>query len=477
MRSLGALLLGGLMLVWPAFLNGYPLVFSDSGAFLHQTLGPLMIWDKPWIYGPLILPLHLHRNLWPVPIAQGLVLSHLLWLLARTFGGGAWPGRHLLLCATLAALTAAPFTAAMVMPDVMTPVVVLSALLLGFGRAALSRGETAWLSVLAALGAAAHLSNLPVLGALVVVSLLAGWRAARRVALPLAGAVALLLATNLVGHGRLSLSPHGATFLLARLVANGPAIRTVEAECPAAGWSLCAFKGRLEAYGPLACPPGACPRDLLASDIFLWHPESPVNRDEAGRPRDFGGRALSGEAGEIVRATLVREPLAVALGAARDTLAQLLANRVGDTLEGRHVGEGMLRRLEAFGPAEAARLRAGAQWQDALMPIVSPTLWVQGPVLILGAAGLLLLGWRGRWERAVLGFALGLGAALLANAFATGALSGPHDRYGARLAWVLVAGAVVLALRASAEAISAAGRPSAAAGSGEAAPAGSPRAA
>ena len=447
MRPFLAVAAGGLMLIWPALLSGYPLVFSDSGAFLHQTLGPEMIWDKPWIYGPLVLPLHWHRSLWPVVTAQGLMLSHLLWLLARAFGGGAAPGRHLLLCGVIAALTAAPFSAAMVMPDALTPAVVLCALLLGFGRAALSRREAAWLMALGAVGTAAHLSHLPVLGALAVVSLLAGWRAAGRVLVPLAGAVLLLLATNLAGHGRVALSPYGSTFMLARLVANGPAIRTIEAACPAAGWALCAFKGRLSPYGPGACQLRGCPRDLLASDIFLWNPGSPVNRDEAGRPRDFGGRALAAEASEIVRATVAREPLSVAAGALRDTIAQLLTNRVGDTLERHHIGEGVLWRLEAFGPAEAARLRAGAQWRDTLTGTVAPLLWVQAPVLVLGVAGLGLLGWLGRRDRAALGLVTGICVAVLANAFATGALSGPHDRYGARLAWVMVAGAFVLACR------------------------------
>ena len=36
-------------------------------------------------------------------------------------------------------------------------------------------------------------------------------------------------------------------------------------------------------------------------------------------------------------------------------------------------------------------------------------------------------------------------AALLANAFATGALSGPHDRYQARIAWLVLLPASALA--------------------------------
>jgi len=263
----------------------------------------------------------------------------------------------------------------------------------------------------------------------------------------LLGAVALLLATNAVGHGKLSLSPYGSTFLLARLVANGPAIRTIEARCPEAGWALCAFEGRLAPYGPEGCSMRHCPRELLPSDIFLWDPASPVNRDEAGRPRDFGGRALSGEAREIVRETVMREPFAVAWDAVWDTLRQMATNRVGDTLERRHIGEGVRSRIEAFGPEESARFQAGAQWRDAMRGLVAPFLWIQGPVLAMGVAALALLGWLGRRDRVVLGLALGIGIAILANAFATGALSGPHDRYGARLAWLVVAGAVALGMR------------------------------
>jgi hypothetical protein len=56
--------LGAALLLWPALLNGYPIVFSDTGAFLAQTVVPLMIWDKPWIYGPFAWVFHQHVTLW-----------------------------------------------------------------------------------------------------------------------------------------------------------------------------------------------------------------------------------------------------------------------------------------------------------------------------------------------------------------------------------------------------------------------------
>jgi hypothetical protein len=82
-RVVVAVLGGAALLIWTAFFNGYPLLFSDSGGFLHQTLGPLMLWDKPYIYGPFLHAFHLRISLWGPVIAQGLILSHLLWLMQR----------------------------------------------------------------------------------------------------------------------------------------------------------------------------------------------------------------------------------------------------------------------------------------------------------------------------------------------------------------------------------------------------------
>ncbi|MFC7609054.1 hypothetical protein [Teichococcus aestuarii] len=123
---LAAILAAVPLLVWPAFLNGYPLLFSDTGAFLAQTVEPLMIWDKPWIYGPLLHLFHWEQTLWAPLLAQGLALSHLLWLTQRVLratgqGTGATPAAHLLLCAALATLTALPWVAALLMPDILTP--------------------------------------------------------------------------------------------------------------------------------------------------------------------------------------------------------------------------------------------------------------------------------------------------------------------------------------------------------------------
>ena len=435
---LAALLAGALLLVWPALLNGYPLVFSDTGAFLHQTLGPLVIWDKPHVYGPLLHAFHWRVTLWGPLLAQGLLLSWLLWLTQRALRGVAKPGLHLLVCLGAAALTTAPFTIALLMPDVFAPVVLIALLLLGFSRDRLSRAEAVALGLLAAVGIAAHLSHLPLAAAIIALVLLLARRVrpVLRAAAPLAGAVLILLATNLWGHGRAALSPHGATFALARLQADGPAAAVIRARCPDSGWYLCAFADRLP----------------MESDEFLWDPASPVNRAPDGTDRFLGGALLSAEAGAIVRETLRAYPLDVAMMALRNSWTQLVIAHAGDTLVPDHLAAAVRPRIaEGFPPRELAAWDAALQPRGALPAAVAPFLWPHAPVLLAGAA-LALLAWR-RAARAGdlrrLGLVVGVLVGVTANAVAAGALSKPNPRYEARILWLLpvVAGLALLPRR------------------------------
>jgi hypothetical protein len=425
-----AILCGAALLLWPAFLNGYPLVFSDTGAFLHQTApppgGPLVIWDKPHVYGPLLHAFHWRLTLWLPLAAQGLMLSWLLWLTQRALRGGATPGWHLLACGGAALLTTAPFTAALLMPDVFAPAVLLALLLLAFAWDDLSRAEAAGLFAVGALGIAAHLSHLPLAASIVALAPLLTRRIAPalRAAAPLAAAIAILLATNLWGHGRAALSPHGATFMLARLQADGPAAATIRDRCPQAGWYLCAFADRL-------------PMD---SDEFLWSPDSPVNRAPDGSARFLGGAMLSPEAGEIVAATLRDRPAEVAAAMARNAATQLVTATAGDTLAPDHLAAAVRPRIaEAFPPRELAAYDAARQPRGDLTGLADPLRWPHRIVLVAGAALALLAWWRAARSHDLrrLGLVVGVLVGVTANAFATGALSKPHLRYEARILWLM----------------------------------------
>ncbi len=158
--SVVAVLLGAALLAWPAWLNGYPLVFIDTVSYLGQTLFPEWPWDKTPAYGPFLHAFHWGWSLWLALAGQVLVLSHLLWVAQRAARGGVSPIAHVLLCAAMAGLTSLPWFAATLMPDVFAGVAPVPAAA-GLARDRLSRVEAVWLTLLGAFAVAVHLSHLP----------------------------------------------------------------------------------------------------------------------------------------------------------------------------------------------------------------------------------------------------------------------------------------------------------------------------
>jgi hypothetical protein len=406
---------GALLLAWPALLNGYPILFSDTNAFLVQASRPWMIWDKPYVYGPILELFHGFTTLWLPLAAQVLVLSLMLHLVARTVAPGA-TGVAGLMPLLLAVGSAAPWVASLLMPDMFAPLVVLGLFLAAFaGTRAVRRAGAA----VATLAIAVHLSHLLIAAACLAVLLVLRPRRAGASAVPLSIALGLLVTTNVAGYGRVAVSPFGSVFYAARLVADGPARAELDAECPRPGWSLCDWRGRL-------------PAD---SDAFLWSPTGPV----WGRPG--GPRALAPEAASLVWRTLLDRPGALAVSATRDTLAQLGEVRLGDTLGAAALGTSVARGIARYFPAnEQARFAAGLQnrdrlrgWAVTLNPLHTALLIAAGlatPVLLIRALR--------RRDDAMAGLAALVIAGVIANAAATGALSGPHDRYQARIAWLVL---------------------------------------
>jgi hypothetical protein len=415
LTSLLAILAGALLLAWPALVNGFPIVFSDTHAFLVQGGEPQMVWDKPFVYGPVLAILHRGWTLWLPLAAQVLVVSHLLCLVRGAFAAPGWRF-HLAVCAGLAGLSAAPWFASLLMPDILAPVVVLVLFLLGF--AATGRWMRMWLVGLGGFAIASHLSYLPLAGVVTVGALVLGGR--RIVAVPLGVALAVLLAGNAIGHGRFGISPYGSVFALARLVTDGPAQAVLARECPGAGWKMCGWQGRF-------------PDD---SDLFLWKEWGPVW--STGGPM-----ALAPEASAIVRATLVQEPVAVLRSALGNFWEQIRRVRLGDTLGNDWLEGSITGSFAAYFPAgEMARFRAGRQMQETLREVAAPLNTVQAVVLAAGAAASLVVAWRRRGTLPGR-FALLVLAGVLANAAASGALSRPHDRYQARIAWLVLLPVVV----------------------------------
>ena len=74
--------------MWLALWNGYPLVFSDTGAYLLQAFEHYAGWDRSVYHSAFLFPLHLTITIWPVIAVQALPIVYTLHLAMRVL----WPG-------------------------------------------------------------------------------------------------------------------------------------------------------------------------------------------------------------------------------------------------------------------------------------------------------------------------------------------------------------------------------------------------
>jgi hypothetical protein len=228
---------------------------------------------------------------------------------------------------------------------------------------------------------------------------------------------------NLAAHHRMSVSPYGSVFYLARLIADGPAMTELQRDCPQQHWRLCPFLARL-------------PMD---SDIFLWAADSPLQ--QAG-----GAKAIAPEADVIIAAVLKADPLEVAGVAAMNMVRQLHHFSSGDGLEPwRDQVSPWLAR--DFPPGEQARF-SGARQQNGVLALPPWLAETHRIVALVGiAACIALLPLAARRRSVSFGFLTAVLLVIPIAAAITGALSGPHDRYQSRIMWLppFVAGVCLIA--------------------------------
>lgn len=415
------------LLLWPAVWNGYPIVFADSGTYLSQAVHRYLGWDRPAFYSLFILPLHLTVTTWPVVIVQALLTAGVLHILCRTLLCGTWT--VLPLAAGLAAMTWAPWLASQIMPDIFTPLLVLVLCMLVLVPQRLSRAEQAGLVGLAAFMIAAQQSSVPLsvllLAALLPLRRWVGGPVRPRWRLVLAPpllAMTALVSVNLAVYGRLTLSPFGNVFVLARVIYDGPGLAALQRDCPTARWRLCGYLDRL--------PP--------TSDDFLWQADSPV-------VLSGGHKAVSAEADAIIAATLREQPGAEFRAILANGWEQLHRFVSGDGLEPWPAEVSPW--IERDFPATEWNAYQSARQQRDVLIIPGWLDRLHRLVALGGVALCALLLPVALWRRhPAAGFLAAVLLALPASALITGGLSTPHDRYQSRVMWLAPCVAAVASL-------------------------------
>jgi hypothetical protein len=214
-------------------------------------------------------------------------------------------------------------------------------------------------------------------------------------------------------------------FLMARTIEDGPGLRYLRATCPGNGFTVCQFADRLP----------------LTADDFLWE-LGPRGVFATAPPATR--RALSAEQLRFVASVFAFDPWAQLSASFDDAIRQIPAMKLTefqytDLEKAEFAAKVPGRSLAAL---EASAAYRGAMPLDILNRLQPALALLSGGVILIllvrsGPAG-------SRWQRPEMRLSAWLVLGFFINAAVCGVLSGPHDRYSARVAWLLPLAALLL---------------------------------
>jgi hypothetical protein len=419
-ETYAAILIASVILSVAAIYNQYPLVWPDTGGYIHFTN---LIFRTPF-YSLLLYPIHLTWSLWPVVFFQSVMVAHIIYLVLRTTFGSAGALRLLLTVLILGVFSSLPWITGLIMPDVFTSVLVLAVFLLAFRAQQLSRIEQAYLYVMVVLSVIVHLSHAPLAVAQILFIVIFGivFRKSENLRVrewwvlffPVLLSLSMLIGNNLVKYGSFQLSPGGYCFQLARLVADGPARAYLEKQCPQSKYALCEYLQELP----------------KSSGKFLWDRTSPFKK--------VGGfYGYWKEAREIVLGTVKEYPIWVFQDALRNLCIQLTKFRTGKGLIPYVGAEHPTLDIRKFFPNEFHAYANSKQNRGVLNFRPLNLLHVSSVFMaaVFAGFGFYLYAKAGQWSQATL--LIFIIFSIIINSLIAGAGSKPEDRYLSRLIWLV----------------------------------------
>ncbi|HKO70502.1 MAG TPA: hypothetical protein VJV58_06185 [Bradyrhizobium sp.] len=327
----------------------------------------------------------------------------------------------------LGSISSLPFFTSFLLPDIFAGLALLAAAnLLALGHGLTRWEQIFWFSILTAAVVfhPSHLAIVLMILAVAVVARLLSTKISRTgmLALALAAGVGFAseIAFGLVVQKLLGVPVARPPVVMARIVADGPGASYLRGKCPEAGLVACEFADRL----------------LLNSDAFLWD-TSPASGIYAPAPVEKR-RQLGNEQLRFLAAVLAYDPVGQVTAWLKDGFQQLTmagiselalaAKQASPSLPDVHAErmEGSLLLKNDF-PIE---FFSAMTLFTAILSLVF--VWVT----LIGSWKLVSL------EQKIFCFVILLGE--FSNALVCGALSGPHERYQARLTWLIPAVALLL---------------------------------
>jgi hypothetical protein len=448
---------------WPALYNGQPFFSPDTSAYIRgfdagvvwltgkksawttwaSALAPnqgaldassledsqsfqspsFIIAGRSVSYGALLYLGELLGGLWASVLVQSALAVAAVSLTLKHFKVFSLPTLFVT-AGTLGLVSSLPFFASFLLPDVFDGLLILAAAnLLALGGRLTRCERVFWLSI-SATAVVFHPSHLATLILLLVGSIIA-WLLNRKISLFGIMSLALVAAIGFASEigfefsvakvldVRVSRPP----VVTARIIADGPGAAYLREKCPQAAFLVCKFIDRLNPN----------------PDLFLWDTSGAYASAPIPERRKLGEEQY-----QFAAAVLAYDPVGQVIGTLSDGVQQL--KMIGLSDFNRTAEEAFAKLPQRY----AERMTLSRLWQQNF-PIQSfSNLTILVAIFSFTFVAVTLVKDWNTLAMAQKIFCFIILSGLISNALICGGLSGPHERYQARLEWLIPLAALLL---------------------------------
>lgn len=401
-----------------------PVVGGSADAASDTVMG-----GRSPYYGAMLAIASATGTLWPVVLFQALIVSVTLFLSARIFLPNNKAACFLIIAVTGFSTTVS-FFVIYLMPDIYAGLSIVAASALLAGWHFYRRFERVFLAGVIAFSCASHTSHSALIVLVLIAALAAKYILQRRIETPAVQAVLVslilgalaLAAVPVIAERQLDKRVVSPPFLVARVVADGPGLKLLKARCPEAGYVLCAYVDRLPVEN---------------SDVFLW-----ADKGDGGIVSAMSATELQALADEQIRFVLdaiAFDPFGQLSASAQNFIEQLTAISLQEFAYTDAVLSYLQKNLHHAEYSKVVEARSATELYGLLEVGAIYTIVVIVSLLVIIYLMCATVGKkRGRPVLEVgSNFVIIALCGVVANAGITGILSMPHDRYQARVVWII----------------------------------------
>jgi hypothetical protein len=432
------LIFSSLILLLPAFYNGYPLFYSDSAVYIlaANLFGNLSgSEDLPFLsgigYALFIRMVSWRETLYLVVFAQAILLNILIYYTLKALLHEAEIYKfHLPIIIILSLCSSMGWTVSQLMPDIFTSYLVLSVFLI-YSWNTKSLGMYIFLSIVICFSILSHLTNITIsvlLVGLIFVfffflrpnkkDLMVLLRKSVLIVALMVTSLLILIGLNKKLYNYMGLSPTSSIFFMARMMDTGFMEEFLNEKCEKRNYDMCAHRHNL---------PGSY-------EGFLWDPESIFNKT--------GGWDVQkhNEYGLIVRDMLTTPKYLgkFLCNCSEHSLRQLTTFQIGDGLT-KIYKEGSAQYQTVISHFDKREFREdfvhSKQTQGKLN---FNRINVINYIILSVSLMIILWTWlRSKFDQNLILFTFIILATVLVNAFVTSSLSSVFSRFQSRIIWLI----------------------------------------